>query len=737
VVLSSAAAYGLCMACGVIFTPLSALLVFLLFGVGLDDMFVVTAGLGQVRATAEREAATRSGREAGGGKPYDANVADVTTAPMRYKTAASTLDEEELMATTLRTHGASICVTTATNAAAFGAGAISPVPAVRALCVYAAVAVSVDLLLQLSGYLSLLVWMERRSMQKAGARAEESLLAMNREDPAGDEAAVTTSPPLVAAAADSTRPPRGSEVSYAHDAIRFYLETVHAPVIRSRLGRALVLLIGATLVALGIAGGFLRLEGIRLSSLVLDGSSARAFLDLWETGPYAERADNVYLYLLGDQNLSSDPSSGPCVLGSEAGQAAWQATLARAAASDAFAGARPVELRTADGVLARLYSRLEATDAAAGWVDDGAAGSFGPSFDVEPDPFDPSDDVPSLYRVARPAALALALEQALESPDESEQSRLELRGLLAPAPRGSSRGLSSSGGGLAIAVARTGVAFHLGPAPEDAPQTARRVRSFLEREDNLRRAGPAPGARCAGPADVDAIPAAFERGYPLGPGASTGGLGVPDIDPGQRVFLVTSPDSRLLAADGESRLFRDGLMAMGCSLLACATAVALVLVDVGSAALCLAGVTATVLPPWAALRASGGAVNTQTAINFVVALGLGVDYSLHYLAALGRQRRVGVGASDKDESGSDRAVKALSEAGPLVVMGGGTSALAMIPLAFSASVVFRNFFIVLFTTVMAGLYSGTLLVPCLAATTGWGGAREAVKLEREQEVGDA
>lgn len=170
VMLSILAAYGLCMFFGIMFTPLSQvgsagsvlcspsvspaladtplspfppphplsltypstrlpqLLPFILVGVGLDDIFVLITGLDEVRAKHPELADLRS-----------------------------------QLVETMRTFGVSISVTSSTNLLAFALGAATRIPSVQAFCAYAGLAIIIDFALQISLFLAVLIFNERRT----------------------------------------------------------------------------------------------------------------------------------------------------------------------------------------------------------------------------------------------------------------------------------------------------------------------------------------------------------------------------------------------------------------------------------------------------------------------------------------------------------------------------------------------------------------------------------------------
>jgi multidrug efflux pump subunit AcrB len=94
--------------------------------------------------------------------------------------------------------------------------------------------------------------------------------------------------------------------------------------------------------------------------------------------------------------------------------------------------------------------------------------------------------------------------------------------------------------------------------------------------------------------------------------------------------------------------------------------------------------------------------NVISVINFVMAVGLAVDYTLHFchafLAAPGLCR-------------IERVQYTMRTMGSSILKGGGTTLLGTMPLAFSRSTIFRTFFALLFSTIVYGLAVGLILIP--------------------------
>ena len=94
--------------------------------------------------------------------------------------------------------------------------------------------------------------------------------------------------------------------------------------------------------------------------------------------------------------------------------------------------------------------------------------------------------------------------------------------------------------------------------------------------------------------------------------------------------------------------------------------------------------------------------NVISVVNFVMAVGLAVDYTLHFCHAFLAQ------------PGPDRVTRVkrtLMTMGDCILKGGGTTLLGTLPMAFSTSTIFRVFFALLFSTILYGLAVGLVLLP--------------------------
>jgi Niemann-Pick C1 protein len=123
VLLAILASFGFLFCLGVPFTSLTPLLPFILFGVGLDDAFIIYGAFGRT---------------------------DASKTP------------RERIADTMNDIGNTILLTTLTSSLAFGLGAVSSIPAVRYLMMYAFPTIIIDFIFQVTFFVALIVIDQRR-----------------------------------------------------------------------------------------------------------------------------------------------------------------------------------------------------------------------------------------------------------------------------------------------------------------------------------------------------------------------------------------------------------------------------------------------------------------------------------------------------------------------------------------------------------------------------------------------
>ena len=126
--------------------------------------------------------------------------------------------------------------------------------------------------------------------------------------------------------------------------------------------------------------------------------------------------------------------------------------------------------------------------------------------------------------------------------------------------------------------------------------------------------------------------------------------------------------------------------------------------------------------PWIGVEVNGVSV-----ICVVLAIGLAVDYSVHIAGAF-----LTISAEPLENGASSRtqrAAHALWKMGPAVINGGFSTFLAVTPLFFATSYVFRVFFRMFTLIIFFGLWFGVLVLPCVLSIIGPKPNPAPVKLE--------
>lgn len=149
VALAMLSAFGLCALCGVDYNPTVNIALFMLLGVGVDAAFVAAAALeDEVLAAAPVGVAAASAAAAGAAAAGEAPGVGA--------------EVERDIGAALGGCGTSILLSSATSALAFALGAFTPLPALRAFCIYASAGMVFGLVFQLTFFVAVLTWDERR-----------------------------------------------------------------------------------------------------------------------------------------------------------------------------------------------------------------------------------------------------------------------------------------------------------------------------------------------------------------------------------------------------------------------------------------------------------------------------------------------------------------------------------------------------------------------------------------------
>jgi predicted RND superfamily exporter protein len=109
------------------------------------------------------------------------------------------------------------------------------------------------------------------------------------------------------------------------------------------------------------------------------------------------------------------------------------------------------------------------------------------------------------------------------------------------------------------------------------------------------------------------------------------------------------------------------------------------------------------------IQFSGLSVNSVTYLGMVLSIGLIVDYTYHILLRY---------VESKGDSREERVKESLRTIGASVFVGGLSTLLGVVPLAFSSSHIIRIVFIIFIALVTLGLSHGLMLLPVVLSVVG-------------------
>ena len=130
-----------------------------------------------------------------------------------------------------------------------------------------------------------------------------------------------------------------------------------------------------------------------------------------------------------------------------------------------------------------------------------------------------------------------------------------------------------------------------------------------------------------------------------------------------------------------------------------------VILSLGCVDVCLIGYM-----PWIGVE-----LNSVSVVCIVLAIGLAVDYSVHIACAFLTVKST---SNEEHSARAQRAAFALWKMGAAVMNGGFSTFLAVLPLLFAQSYVFKVFFRMFFLIIFFGLWFGVLVVPIALSLAG-------------------
>ena len=659
VAISVLAAYGLCIYAGIMFSTLTQILPFILLGVGLDDIFVLVLGLEEVT-----------------------------------KKHPEVDDPREKVRMTLETFGMSITTTSVTNLMAFGLGSITGIPSVRAFCIYAAVAIVMDYLLQISLFVALISWNIRRERAQrydvlcclsrqqgpsnVGVRVSPSCSAsadMRASSKAREFAAPDKNTPSSSAyrpPASDTQVKKGAMAAMpkdvggstaleagakpsVRDSLRtstmfhvlssWYMHKVHVPLLRPIGVRLLITLSFLLIFVFGTLGSRFVKQGITLSFLTRPDSDVGEFFRRAERSLDKVKGVDARVYVR-DVDFASE---------------SVQATILDMVPEVVLLDAVNAKFTTLGDVW--LYRMVQYAQ----WMET-MPGQEALTAEVP---------VPAPKRPGK-----------WTSPVEGRTARVIKSDKFYPVLKEWS-GRSTSEGGGTIFVDQN---MYLNPS-DGTIETASFSIMLGARDE------PEEGAR-----QLKEL-----KEYYHAKSEDLGGR----MD--EHVFIF---NGFLVFDEGELILKREVSVNIAAAMCGVFAVTLVSLIHPWAAVLCTLSVVISVIGLFGVLWASNTRFNSVSAINLVMAVGLSVDYNvhmaLHFVTTVGPDR-------------VSRMATALEEMGPAVLLGSISTLVALMPLSASNSNIFQVFFLLMSCTMVLALTGGLLLIPSLMGLVGPQATKVSIK----------
>ena len=632
VALSVFAGYGIVIFFGVPFTSLSLVGIFILLGVGVDDVLVLLESFRLARIT----------------------IPD-----------GGTVEERARFAT--ERAGVSITITSATNIIAFSLGSMTVIPAVNWFCAYMACAILFDFLLCLTLFMAVIVWHERRDQAKGlpaiayKKSAAETVPLPGLETPNNSGSTIAkVVDGEVKAVEKATRRRRTWTAGLTCEGV-FRGQHMRA------YGNFLMLTPVRALVVCGfLAFGMSSLllmsrieEGLPRTSLAPDDSFLIGFFSIFDTTYQAQEGLTLDLHVHGVDHSSPEIQARVMAAWGMHLQSGVIEPLHKPNGGWMVAQNTPLDSRYSSPrswltVVTQVAIAANATAPCRALgvsprVCAAAAVPYRLADDSLTDDFDP----PLVIRSAFNATLNEALELVPSMSDRLIRRHTD--GVL----------VASIVGTKAVPV---------------AGQFKRQLDIYKE----CIRLDEAINAEVFTGAEVNAA---------LTPYVTTG-VSIPNL----RVFtfnnfLVYWQQDAVLKDELVTNLTFAGLGVLIVCMIALAHPAALIAVS---------GVGIVDIFLFGSLIIGGIRFNVISVVNFVMAVGLAVDYTLHFCHAFLAQ------------PGANRITRvkyALNTMGDCILKGGGTTLVGTLPMAFSTSTIFRVFFALLFSTILYGLAVGLVLLP--------------------------
>ena len=645
VALGVATGYGVVIWCGVKFTSLAQIGPFIFLGVGVDDVVVLLE-------------AFRSARE---------TIRDGGSVRERFEFVAERA-------------GVSIAITSITNFLAFALGSLTVIPAVSWFCLYASVTILCDFAIVASFFLAVLVLLETAD-QNAGRpkRAFDAAAAETRPlPPSRTEAQRARRRDVERRLAETTTTKTTSEnASNASSGVFDRVVRGYAEFLMRTSTRVAVLLVFAGYGAAGLANVGSVKEGLPRTALAPDDSFLQGYFSKFDASFESQTGIALEHHFQGFRHetpqaqarvfaawgvfLGSPYVEAVATYASEDGASPASNWLvaAVAAANAANASAPCASLGVAAEVCALAavpFGGLEVT------------GAGGPN--LIPEPF---------FMDALNAAVA---------------ARPEIAAVLRRPPDAS----SPSGLGAPVASA---VITRAQPVADDYPMQLRIYEDMIRCDEEIRwmfEAESNGGVEAVAARTDVVVGTRVDDSVDDSVGATTVPIVASVAFDRPRAFTFSE---NLVYWQQDAVLWNE--LVVNLSLAGTGVFIVCVLALAHPAALvAVAGVGVVDVFLFTTLVIGDIRFNVISVINFVMAVGLAVDYTLHFCHAF-------LAAPGICEI--ERVQYTMRTMGSSILKGGGTTLVGTLPMAFSRSVIFRTFFALLFSTIVYGLAVGLILIP--------------------------
>lgn len=642
VALGVATGYGVVIWCGVKFTSLAQIGPFIFLGVGVDDVVVLLE-------------AFRSARE---------TIRDGGSVRERFEFVAERA-------------GVSIAITSITNFLAFALGSLTVIPAVSWFCLYASVTILCDFAIVASFFLAVLALLEAAD-QNAGRpkRAFDAAAAETRPlPPSRTEAQRARRRDVERRLAETTTTKTTSEnASNASSGVFDRVVRGYAEFLMRTSVRVAVLLVFAGYGAAGLANMGSVEEGLPRTALAPDDSFLQGYFSKFDASFESQTGIALEHHFQGFRHETPQAQARVFAAWGVFLKSPYVEAVAAYASED---GASPASNWLVAAVAAANVTAPCASLGVAAEVCALAAVPFG-GLEVT-GPGGP-DLIPEMFFMdALNAAVA---------------ARPEIAAVLRRPPDAS----SISGLGAPVASA---VVTRARPVADDYPMQLRIYEDMIRCDEEIRwmfEAESNGGVEAVAARTDVVVGTRVDDSVDDSVGATTVPIVASVAFDRPRAFTFSE---NLVYWQQDAVLWNE--LVVNLSLAGTGVFIVCVLALAHPAALvAVAGVGVVDVFLFATLVIGDVRFNVISVINFVMAVGLAVDYTLHFCHAF-------LAAPGVCEM--ERVQYTMRTMGSSILKGGGTTLVGTLPMAFSRSVIFRTFFALLFSTIVYGLAVGLILIP--------------------------